>query len=157
MARGKTKKPSCKSCASYKDATCPGKTETCKDYKFRGNRHKGDNKKPEIPAPVGISTEIKCKEEGCKYYDVKLKTGCTRGDDPDNCGHYEFLPTELRSPGKHSEKNLSGIPNMKLEKKKDEKQLSYSISRDATLSDLVQILQLLLKDTGIEIVLRPLK
>lgn len=64
------KKPTCKSCAAFKDTTCPGKPETCADYKFRGNRHKGDKKKSEI-------NQI-CGDPSCKYYDVELKDRCKK-------------------------------------------------------------------------------
>ncbi len=109
----------CKSCNKYQKPDCPrfenpestgyGTDKICEHYYRAGGRN---IKKPVI---VSISTAIKCKEESCKYYDARLKSGCVRGDDPENCRHYEFLSIELRNSDKREDKNLSGVVNMKLE------------------------------------------
>lgn len=65
------KKPTCKSCASFKDAVCLGKPETCKDYKFKGNRHKGDNKKD-------FTVDV-CVDDSCKYWDKNSSGCCKKG------------------------------------------------------------------------------
>ena len=90
--------------------------DACESYKRKGGR--GIKKSAAEVATYLIV--VKCAEEGCKYFDINLKSGCTRGDDPENCQHYEFLPTELRNPEKRAEKNLSGVPNMKLKKGKSD-------------------------------------
>jgi hypothetical protein len=162
-------KITCKSCNKYNSDICYRKTsyehdgiEPCESYKRSGGK---PAKTENVGEAASIDTVIQCKEGGCKYYDEKLKSRCSRGDDPENCLHYEFQPIELRRQ-ESKPKNLSGIPNLKLERSKPdkvEKQHTHkekpAFSCRIPTEPLMSFSEFLeaIKTQGFEIVIRPVK
>lgn len=155
----------CKSCKNKLECVLD-KIAVCENYVFAGNRYFGSKAvKAKTEQSAVIDSVIQCKEGGCKYYDEKLKSRCSRGDDPENCLHYEFQPVELRRQESKS-KNLSGIPNLKLERSKPdkvEKQHTHkekpAFSCHVPIEPLMSFSEFLeaIKIQGFEIVIRPVK
>lgn len=162
-------KITCKSCNKYNRDNCYSKAsyehdgiEPCENYKRSGGK---PAKVENVSESASIDTATQCKECGCKYYDEKLKSRCSRGDDPENCLHYEFQPVELRRKGSES-KNLSGIPNLKLERSKPENSEKTHTHKEKPafscplpIEPLMSFSEFLeaIKTQGFEIVIRPVK